>query len=145
MGPKHKQGDGKTPEGFYYVTKSRINQNSNYHRAFNIGYPNQYDKAHGYTGNYIMIHGNCVSIGCIAMTDPVIEEIWTIGIEALSNSQNFFRVHIFPFYMTDENMEKYKNNPNIDFWQNLKQGFDYFETYKKPPNVLVRNGKYFCE
>ena len=137
-GPKKKQGDCKTPEGFYYVNKNRINQNSSYHRAFNIGYPNNYDRLFRYTGGYIMIHGACCSIGCIAMTDEIIEEIWTIGITALNHKQAFFRVHIFPFYMTDKKMTENKNNENIEFWKNLKEGYDYFEKNKKPPNVTVK-------
>ncbi len=145
LGPKKKQGDAKTPEGFYYVNKHRINQNSSYHRAFNIGYPNSYDKARDYTGGYIMIHGACCSIGCIAMTDKYIEEIWTIGILALSNGQDFFRVHIFPFHMTKKNMKKYRKNKNIDFWTNLKEGYDFFETHKYPPNVETESKYIFKE
>jgi len=142
LGPKHYEGDGKTPEGFYYVNKTRLNLYSNFHRAFNLGYPNSFDKSKGYTGGYIMIHGSCCSIGCIAMTDKYIEEIWTIGIKALAGGQAFFRVHVFPFYMTESNMKIYSKNKNIEFWKNLKDGFDYFNSNKKPPNVNVRNGKY---
>ncbi len=145
LGTKKKQGDGKTPEGFYYVNKHRINQNSSYHRAFNIGYPNSYDKSKNYTGSYIMIHGACCSIGCIAMTDSYIEEIWTIGILALANGQDFFRVHIFPFHMTKYYMNRYKENENFNFWQNLKEGYDFFETHHYPPNVEVKSKYIFSE
>ena len=145
LGPKNYQGDGKTPEGFYYVTKSRINQYSSFHRAFNVGYPNAYDKSKAYTGNYIMIHGACCSIGCVAMTDEYIDEIWTMGIKALAGGQSFFRVHMFPFYMTKANMKMYSDSDYYEFWQNLKQGFDFFEKNKFPPNVKVKNGKYSFE
>ena len=75
LGPKKKEGDKKSPEAFYYTKKSFLNPNSAYHLSFNIGYPNEYDKSHGYTGSLIMIHGNCVSIGCYEMTDKYVEEI----------------------------------------------------------------------
>lgn len=78
LGPKHKQGDGKSPEGFYATNKGLLNPNSRYHLAFNIGYPNAYDRANGYTGDFIMVHGNCVSAGCYAMTDVGIEEIYQL-------------------------------------------------------------------
>ncbi len=142
LGPKHYEGDGKSPEGFYFVNRNRLNQYSNYHRAFNIGYPNAYDRSKKYTGGYIMIHGSCCSIGCYAMTNKYIDEIWTMGIKALAGGQAFFRVHIFPFYMNESNMKKYYSNKNIYFWENLKQGFDFFETHKYPPNVRVSKGKY---
>ena len=92
-----------------------------------------------------MIHGNCVSIGCYAMTDKYIEEIYTLVQAALKNGQAFFRVHIFPFRMTEQNMLKYKVSKWIDFWKNLKQGYDYFEIKKIPPNVTVKNRKYIFE
>lgn len=142
LGTKNYEGDGKTPEGFYYVTKSRLKQYSSFHRAFNIGYPNAYDKSKAYTGNYIMIHGACCSIGCVAMTNEYIDEIWTMGIKALAGGQSFFRVHMFPFYMTDENMKIYSDYDYQDFWQNLRQGYNFFEENKFPPNVTVKNKKY---
>ncbi|MBI9075815.1 MAG: murein L,D-transpeptidase [Desulfatibacillum sp.] len=142
LGPKLKQGDWKAPEGFYFVTPSQMNPSSNYHLAFNLGYPNKYDRAHGRTGGLLMVHGNCVSIGCYAMRDKRIEEIYTIADAALRNGQPFFRVHIFPFEMTDKNMKKNKGNEWFSFWQNLKEGYDFFEENRKPPNVEVQNGKY---
>ncbi len=142
LGTKTKQGDGKTPEGFYYVTPNRINQYSSYHRAFNIGYPNKYERLKSYTGNYIMVHGACCSIGCIAMSDKNIEEIWTLGIKALAHN-SFFRIHIFPFYMTEENIKNHPDYKDSDFLQELKSGYDYFETHNRPPDVNAAkiNGK----
>ncbi len=145
LGTKKKQGDGKTPEGFYFVNSSRINQYSSYHRSFNIGYPNSYEKKLKYTGSYLMIHGACCSVGCIAMTDEYIEEIWTIGIKALQNGQKFFRVHIFPFHMTEKNMKEYYDKNNMKFWRNLKEGYDFFQKNYYPPNVAVKNFNYIFE
>ncbi len=141
-GPKVVQGDGRAPEGFYFVTPDRLNPYSNYHLAFNLGYPNAYDQSHGRTGSALMVHGHCVSIGCFAMTDHWIEEIYVLAEAALDHGQRFFRVHIFPFAMTAKNMAKHGGSKWIDFWQNLKQGYDYFENGYYPPDVIVRNGEY---
>ncbi|MBE9512291.1 MAG: murein L,D-transpeptidase [Bacteroidetes bacterium] len=145
LGPKTRQGDGKAPEGFYYVTPNRLNPVSNFHLSFDLGYPNSYDRSHNRTGSALMVHGSCVSIGCYAMTNEKIEEIYAIADLAFRNGQSFFRVHIFPFKMTDENMEKQINSEWYLFWQNLKQGYDFFEKFRVPPNVEVMNGQYVFE
>lgn len=139
---KTKQGDSKSPEGFYFVRPRQLNPWSSFHLSFNIGYPNRYDRAHGYTGGDIMVHGNCVSIGCYAMTDRRIEEIFTIIHKAFEKGQPFFRIHIFPFKMTENNFTKYRNTKWNSFRKNLKEGYDYFEKHKIPPKVSVRNKKY---
>ncbi len=142
LGPKIKQGDGKAPEGFYFVTPQRLNPTSDFHLSFNLGYPNRYDRVHKRTGSELMVHGSCVSIGCYAMTDSSIEEIYTLADAAFRNGQEFFRVHIFPFHLTDKNLNKHADSIWIDFWKNLKPGFEYFETHKVPPNTTVSKGKY---
>lgn len=142
LGPKTKQGDGQSPEGFYFIDAQRLNPWSDFHLSLNMGYPNTYDRAKGYTGNYLMIHGGCVSIGCYAMTDTGIEEIYTLAHKALENGQGFFRVHSFPFRMTETKMAEYQKNKWYDFWQNLKTGYDWFEEKRVPPNVEVRAGTY---
>lgn len=143
LGPKLEEGDGMAPEGFYYVTAKQLNPYSSYHLSFNLGYPNAYDRVHKRTGSALMVHGNCVSVGCYAMRDARIEEIYTIVDAALNNGQNFFRVHAFPFKMTDANMQKHKESKWNDFWINLKQGYDFFEDNNhNPPNVLARKKTY---
>ncbi len=142
LGPKQKQGDYQSPEGFYTVTKSRLNPNSRYHRSFNLGYPNQFDKAHKRTGDFLMVHGNCVSAGCYAMTDPVITEIWEIVTAALNRKQKRFHVHAFPFRMTEINLVLNNDNQWLPFWENLKQGYDVFEKNHIPPSVKVCNKRY---
>ena len=143
LGPKIRQGDGKAPEGFYFVKYSWLNPVSDFHLSFNLGYPNQYDRTHERTGSALMVHGSCVSIGCYAMTDKSIEEIYTLAEAALRNEQLFFRVHIFPFKMNNSNMKKHKGSPWYSFWENLKEGYDFFEMNGHiPPNVEVRNGRY---
>jgi murein L,D-transpeptidase YafK len=142
LGPKLKEGDRQGPEGFYYVSKSRLNPNSKFHLAFNIGYPNAYDRAHRRTGSALMIHGDCVSVGCFAMTDARIEEIYELVEKALDHGQKIVRVHSFPFRMTSEKMEHYRYSEWYSFWSNLKEGYDYFEEKRVPPDVGVENMKY---
>jgi len=143
LGPKIKEGDGMAPEGFYFVVPNKLNPYSDFHLSFNLGYPNAYDRSHGRTGSALMVHGNCVSIGCYAMSDPVIEEIYAMVDAAFRHGQPFFRVHIFPFKMTSYNMHRYENSKHYQFWQNLKKGYDAFnEPRFRPPNVEVANCRY---
>ena len=141
-GPKLLEGDGQVPEGFYQVPPTAMNPTSRYHLAFNIGYPNEFDRAHQRTGSAIMIHGNHVSIGCLAMTDAKIEEIYTLCAAAHQAGQAAFRVHLFPFRMTAARMGKAAGNPNQTFWKNLAEGYDRFEQNQIPPDVTVRQGRY---
>jgi murein L,D-transpeptidase YafK len=87
LGPKQKQGDRQAPEGFYYVTQDLMNPRSKYHLAFNMGYPNKYDRALGRTGANLMVHGDCSSSGCYAMTEAVMEEIYILARESLTGGQ----------------------------------------------------------
>lgn len=142
LGPKQREGDGQVPEGFYHAGRSAMKPDSTYHLAINCGYPNAYDRAHERTGSFIMIHGNCVSIGCLAMTDPLIEEIYSLCDAALQGGQSFFRIHLFPFRMSKERLATTTENPWHEFWQNLKVGYDHFETHRVPPDVEVKNLRY---
>jgi murein L,D-transpeptidase YafK len=145
LGPKQKEGDKQAPEGFYFVPPESMNPMSSYHLAFNVGYPNQYDGSYARTGSEIMVHGECFSIGCFAMTNPGIDEIYALASAAMTNGQDSFQVHIFPFRMTKDNMEKYKSSEWLDFWKNLKEGYDIFEKSHIPPQVKVENKKYIFE
>lgn len=142
LGPKLKEGDGQSPEGFYTVAAKQLNPNSRWHRSFNLGFPNQYDRSHGRTGSYLMVHGGCASIGCYAMTNPVVEEIWQLVTAALKNDQQRFSVHAFPFRMTASNMEWYADKRWSEFWSDLKRGYDLFEKSKVPPRVSVCDARY---
>ena len=145
LGPKLRQGDRQAPEGFYRVTPARMNPNSRFHLSFNLGYPNAYDQALGRTGSALMVHGSNVSIGCFAMSDAKIEEIYTLADAALRNGQRSFFVHGFPFRMTDVNMRKHGRSKWRSFWRNLKEGYDLFEKTGQPPTVTVRNNRYAFE
>jgi murein L,D-transpeptidase YafK len=142
LGPKLREGDGQVPEGFYAAGKRAMKPDSQFHLAFNVGYPNEYDLAHQRTGSFIMIHGNEVSIGCLAMTDEKIEEIYSVCDAALENGQSFFRIHFFPFRMTDERMEKARDSEHYAFWQNLREGYLLFEQQGLPAETSVREKRY---
>jgi len=142
LGPKLKEGDKQSPEGFYSVPYNKLNPNSHFHLSFNLGYPNEYDRAHGRTGSYLMVHGKCASVGCYAMTDSKIEEIYGLVESALQQGQSRVDVHVFPFRMSNYNISKYKNSKWYGFWQNLKEGYDIFQKSHLPPQVAVENGKY---
>ena len=141
-GPKMKQGDYQAPEGFYFISRGAMNPLSSFHLSMDMGYPNEYDRHYGRTGDLLMIHGNSVSVGCFAMTDASIEQIYTLVDAALKNGQRFVRVHSFPFAMTAENLEKHEKSPHYPFWENLKEGWNWFEEKRIPPNVTVDDGHY---
>lgn len=143
LGPKTYEGDMQAVEGFYSVGKWSLNPQSRFHLSFNLGYPNTYDKAHKRTGHSLMVHGNRVSAGCLAMTDYNVEEIYTLCDQALKSGQKSVQVHNFPFRMTSENMKLMTGSSKwAGFWQNLKTGYDAFEKNKVPPVVSVSGKKY---
>ncbi|MDH7798128.1 MULTISPECIES: murein L,D-transpeptidase family protein [unclassified Beijerinckia] len=142
LGPKRREGDRQVPEGFYSITPAQMNPNSNYYLSFNVGYPNAYDRAHGYTGSMIMVHGDCSSAGCFSMTDEQIAEIYAIAREAFSGGQQAIQMQSMPFRMTPENLAKHRIDPNMPFWKEIKEGYDQFEVSKREPRVAVCNGRY---
>lgn len=142
LGPKLKEGDKQSPEGFYNITPGLLHPQSQYHLAMNIGFPNKYDQYFDRTGSYLMIHGGCKSIGCYAMRDDVIEEIYYLAESAFENGQKSIPVHIFPFHLTDQNIEVTQTHSWYPFWQNLKAGYEYFETYRIPPKMDSEDGLY---
>jgi murein L,D-transpeptidase YafK len=142
LGPKLKQGDHQAPEGFYQVPRHMMNPNSQFHLAFNLGYPNAFDKANNRTGDFLMIHGKCKSAGCYAMTDALIEEIYALARESFIGGQEAIPVHAFPFRMTAANLERHKSSPHHKFWLTLKEGYDFFEAARQPASVLVCERRY---
>jgi murein L,D-transpeptidase YafK len=142
LGPKVRQGDRQAPEGFYAVTPAQMNPNSAYYLSFDTGFPNAYDRAQGATGAHLMVHGTCSSAGCYAMTDQGIAELYAIAREAFAGGQSAFQFQAYPFRMTAENMAKYRADPNMAFWHNLKEGSDRFEATREEPQVTVASGRY---
>ena len=142
-GPKIKEGDKQSPEGFYTVTPGRMNPNSQFHLSYDVGYPNAFDRAWGRTGAAIMVHGGCTaSAGCFIGTNEQIEEIYGLAREAFAGGQKGFQVQSYPFRMTAENLAKHRRSPNMVFWKNIKQGHDHFEVTKLEPKVDVCERRY---
>lgn len=142
LGPKIKEGDRQAPEGFYTITPAQMNPNSQFYLSFNMGYPNAYDKAWGRTGAHLMVHGDCSSRGCYAMTDDQIGEIYALARESFFGGQRAFQVQAFPFRFTATNFARHRNNPNIPFWRMLKEGSDHFEVTRQEPKIDVCEKRY---
>src|SRR5690242_1205231 len=142
LGPKLHEGDGQAPEGFYAVTVELMNPLSKYYLSINTGFPNEFDKANHRDGSFLMIHGDCLSIGCYAMTDEQIGEIYSLARDALLDGQESFQIQAYPFRMTSENLAKHRTNPNMAFWRMIKIGNDHFESTHLEPKVEVCNRRY---
>jgi murein L,D-transpeptidase YafK len=142
LGPKKKEGDRQAPEGFYTITPGQMNPASNYFLAFNTGYPNAYDRSWGFTGGDLMVHGDCSSRGCYAMTDEQIQEIYALARDSFFGGQKSFQLAAFPFRMTALNMAKHRNNQNFAFWKMIKEGYDHFEATHQEPKVAVCEKRY---
>ncbi|MHC1778339.1 MAG: murein L,D-transpeptidase family protein [Lentimicrobium sp.] len=142
-GPKRKQGDGQVPEGFYKI--NQFNPVSNFYLSLGLNYPNQADRKKSKAtdpGGNIFIHGSCVTIGCLPMTDNKIKEIYVYAVLAKNCGQADIPVYIFPFRMTDQNFSTYKgkyinNKELIDFWTNLKAGYDKFTVEKNELKITI--------
>ena len=132
LGPKTAEGDEQAPEGFYRVFPRSMNPRSSYHLSFNIGYPNAYDRSLGRTGSFIMVHGDILSIGCFAMTDARIEEIYTLVNEAFKAGIGYIPVQVYPFRMTPERMQEEQENEHYEFWQHLLPGWQHTEATSTP-------------
>jgi murein L,D-transpeptidase YafK len=142
LGPKLMQGDHQAPEGFYDITPDQMNPNSSEYLAFNTGFPNAYDRSLGRTGSFLMVHGGCRSVGCYAMTDYAMEEIYGLVDEAFKGGQRKVQLQAFPFRMTAQNLAQHAGDPNMPFWQMLKAGSDAFLTVEQPPRVAVCDRRY---
>lgn len=141
LGPKLWEGDRQAPEGFYTVTPELMNPNSSFHLSINLGYPNKFDKANKRDGSFLMIHGDCWSSGCYAMTDEQISEIYSLARDSLGGRPSF-QVQAYPFRLTPANLARHRNSPNLAFWNMLKIGNDHFETTQREPKVDVCDRRY---
>jgi murein L,D-transpeptidase YafK len=142
LGTKTKFGDNKSPEGFYSIEPKQLNPVSNYYLAINVGYPNRVEQLKGYTGDAIMIHGHCASIGCYAMTDARIEEIYTLVYKAFEAGQQKINLDIFPFRMDKAHMDFYSRQPYMAFWKTLKPGYEKFEKTHLPVIYHIKGKDY---
>jgi murein L,D-transpeptidase YafK len=142
LGPKVREGDRQAPEGFYAISPSQMNPTSAYYLSFNTGYPNAYDRSLGHTGSELMVHGDCSSRGCYAMTDEQIAEIYSLGRESFFGGQKSFQFQAYPFHMTALNMARHRNSPHMAFWKMIKEGNDHFEVTRQEPKVDFCEKKY---
>jgi murein L,D-transpeptidase YafK len=142
IGPKEREGDRQTPEGFYTITPELMNPNSSYYLAINTGFPNAFDKANGRDGSFLMIHGDCSSSGCYAMTDQQVGEIYSLARDAFTGGRKAFQIQAYPFRMTPENLARHRTSPHMAFWKMIKVGSDHFETTHLEPKVDVCDRRY---
>jgi murein L,D-transpeptidase YafK len=145
LGPKEREGDHQAPEGFYSVELNQLHVSGRHPRSFDIGFPNAFDRTLGRTGSFILVHGGCRSVGCFAMTDPVMEEIYMLVERALQGDQERIQVQVFPFRMTDANLAPFANSKWYNFWLNLKEGYDAFEQTRMPPSISSCQHKYVVD
>ncbi len=142
LGPKLREGDKQTPEGFYTVTRGQMRHIGRWPRSLNLGFPNVFDQVQARNGSHILVHGGCSSVGCFAMTNAVVEEIYGFVEKAVAGGQTYVPVHVFPFRMTDKNLALQKDSPWQPFWANLKEGYDFVERAKRPPRISVCDSRY---
>jgi murein L,D-transpeptidase YafK len=142
LGPKLQTGDHQAPEGFYTVSKGQLNPNSHWHRSFDLGFPNLFDRGQGRSGSYLMVHGGCSSVGCYAMTNAVVGEMWALLTAALDAGQERFAVHVFPFRPTGTRLHAYRHHQWAAFWRDLQPAYDLFEASRIPPEISVCRGRY---
>ena len=140
--PKITEGDRQAPEGFYTITPGLINPNSNYYLAINTGFPNAYDRANDRHGGFLMIHGDCSSRGCYAMTDEQIGEIYSLRRKSFLGGQPSFQIQAYPFRMTPAKLARHRTSPHLAFWKMLKIGNDHFEATHLEPKVDVCDKHY---
>lgn len=149
IGPKREEGDLQVPEGYYQI--NHFNPYSNFFLSLGINYPNKSDRVLGVKGNLggaIYIHGSCVTIGCVPITDPEIKELYIYCVEARNNGQTNLPVTIFPTKLSSENfkslIDEYKGDSDkINLWTDLKKGYDSFESTKQIPKItFLKNGRH---
>jgi len=142
LGPKTSEGDMQAPEGLYTIRAAQLNPRSRFYLSLNLGYPNVFEAARGWTGDSLMIHGNCVSVGCYAMGDQAISEIYTTVSEALRNGQDAVSVQALPFRLDPENLARHAQSPFVSHWQSLTEAYRAFERTRLPPRVDVTPSGY---
>jgi murein L,D-transpeptidase YafK len=141
LGPKLYEGDRQAPEGFYTITPELMNPNSNLYLAINMGFPNSFDKANDRDGTFLMVHGDCSSSGCYAMTDEQVSEIYSLARDSLVGRPSF-QIQAYPFRLTPANLARHRAHPDLAFWKMLKIGNDHFEATHLEPKVDVCNRRY---
>lgn len=142
LGPKLREGDRQAPEGFYTIGREQLHRQGRHPRSLDLGYPNALERAQARTGSYILVHGGCRSIGCYAMTNPIMEEIYSLSEQALRQGQDRIQVHVFPFRMTDHNLGVFADHKWHGFWLGLREAYDLFDRTRRPLHVGICEKKY---
>lgn len=142
LGPKTRQGDKQSPEGFYQFNRWNMNPHSRFYRSFDLNYPNAYDRYHGYSGSLLMVHGKCSSVGCYAMGDKQMAQIYQIVEAAFQHGQDWVQVHAFPFRLKEQRLSAYHGHRWYAFWRSLQPAYGYFEHSKRLPRIEVVGGQY---
>ena len=142
LGPKLREGDRQTPEGFYTITAEQMHFGDRWQRSLDIGFPNAFDRENGRTGSVILVHGGCDSSGCFAMTNPVSLELYDLVSASLRTGMRHVPVHIFPFRMSEQNMAAHEAGPWSEFWGDLRKGYNSFERTHLPPRISVCRKRY---
>lgn len=152
IGPKRKQGDYQVPEGYYHI--NIFNPFSTFYLSLGVNYPNKSDKILGVKnklGGDIYIHGSCVTIGCLPITDDQIKELYIFCVEARNNGQQKIPITFFPARLSNEMFDLLKKEfgeeiDKINLWTDLKKGYDFFNTHKKLPAIqFLPNGRHQVE
>ncbi len=158
LGPKVKSGDGQVPEGLYAI--SQWNPNSNFHVSLRVDYPNAVDRARssaifgrapkpGELGGDIYVHGDCVTIGCVPLTDPIAEEVYWFAVLARQAGQARIPIHIFPTRLepgsVDQLLENAPDPHTRTLWQDLAPIYQRFEAEHRVPEVETRAGRYLLK
>ena len=143
-GPKLREGDGQAPEGFYVASADSMRPETKHHLGIDLGFPNRYDRYHGFTGSDLMLHGGANAAGAYALSPEDMEEVYTLAEAGLEEGQKQIRISVLPFRMTDKRMDRAwrENSSSLEFWMNLKEGYDFFENVRLPPRVDIESGRY---
>jgi murein L,D-transpeptidase YafK len=142
LGPKAWEGDHQSPEGFYAIDRTGLRARPQYHLGLDLGYPNAYDRAHGYDGAHLLVHGGCWSQGCYAMRNAAIEEIYVLVAAALEGGQPRVDVHAFPFRFDAPPRRDWRRLGWGAFWGELEPAYDQFNRTGQAPVVRVVDGHY---
>lgn len=142
LGPKLSEGDRQSPEGLYSVSIGQLRWFGRWHRGLDLGFPNAYDSSLDRTGSGILIHGGCTTVGCFAMTDTVVDEVFDLATAAMAKGQPRFAVHVFPFRMSEAALRAEDASLWRGFWSELKLAYDAFEATRVPPLAGACDGHY---
>lgn len=143
LGPKMYEGDRQSPEGLYHITAADLIVNPRWDRAMNINYPNSYDVVNGRSGSGILIHGKCGSVGCFAIQDQNVEEVYGAVRAALNNGQAEIPVLALPFRFASVAPTVNDTLQLSEFWSDLRRADLLFERDRIPPTAWICDGRYY--